>query len=83
MLPLSISSCICSLVMPVFAPPPFPFFLDAACTPKVASVPVKTDAMKVGSSFCSGIPRAGGKLDIGKSENTTRPNKNTQTHKRR
>ena len=48
-------------------PPPSPFFfLPAACTPKVANVPVKTEAMKVGSSFCSGILNAAGNLTYAK-----------------
>ena len=45
-----------------------PFFLPlpAAWTPKVANVPVKTEAMKVGSSFCSGILNAAGNLTYAK-----------------
>ncbi len=55
----SINLSIWSLVIPPPAPP-FAFF--PAWTPKVAKTPVKTLAMKVGSSFCSGIPSAGGSL---------------------
>ena len=45
------------LETPALPPLSPPFF--AAWTPKVAKVPVKTDAINVGSSFCSGIPNAG------------------------
>ena len=52
----------------MFALPPSAdaFFLPAAWPPKVAKVPVKTEAMKVGSSFCSGMLNAAGNLTYAK-----------------
>ena len=63
-------------------PPPAPFFfLPAAWTPNVAKVPVNTEAMKVGSSFCSGILNAAGNLTYAKVKIPADHTRTAKSHK--